>query len=129
MIQIVIRIVHEGAKAAAPHVVRHARHVAPLLLPKLATRAAPAGAVGGAIRLGQLKAKAAHSAASAPSVHVKPHPVSPGTAVKVEHFGEGLAADAALGELAGLGIKAAAKKIGGAGHKGAASPATGPAAS
>jgi hypothetical protein len=116
MIQILIRIVVESAKAAAPHVARNAHHAVPQLaphvtrhvasqVPNLVTRtAAPAGAAGAA-GAGTRASHAAHSAAKATKVA--------STAHKVEHVAENLGGEAVLGETLHLGYKTAAKKIGG----------------
>ncbi len=119
MINILIRIIAEGTKAAAPHVARHAHHVvrhatehvAPLLIPKLATGGASAGAVGGAARLGQVRAKGVHTAVS--HVPAKPH-VSPGTGAKVAHFAEEIVAAEGLTR----GGKVVVRKVRKAGHEG-----------
>lgn len=120
MISILIKLITESAKAAAPHVARQAHHlakpaarqVAPVLLPHLAvTGGVSATAVGGAARLGQLKGKAAHSAVTT-RVPVKPHPASASTSAWVIHRAEGAAEDAALGEALTRGGKVVAKKVG-----------------
>jgi hypothetical protein len=123
MISILIRIIAEGAKAAAPHVARHAHHVvrpatghvAPLLIPKLATGGASAGAVGGAVRAGQVKAKGVHTAAS--HVPAKPH-VSPSTGARVAHFAEGTAEEIVAAEGLTRGGKAVVRKVREARHEG-----------
>lgn len=121
MINILIRIIAEGTKAAAPHVakgahhvVRHAtEHVAPLLIPKLATGGASAGAIGAA-RLGQVKAKGAQAATS--HVPAKPH-ISASPAAGVEPFAKG-AGEIVAGEAASYGGVAAIRKVRKARHKG-----------
>ena len=116
MINILIRIIAEGAKAAAPHVARHAHHVvrpaaghvAPLLIPKVATGGASAGAVAGAARAGQVKVKGIHAAAS--HVSARPH-VSPSTAARVAHFAEDTAEETVAAEGLALGGKAVVRKV------------------
>jgi hypothetical protein len=115
MIQILIRIVVESAKAAAPHVARQAHHAVPQLaphvtrhvvgqVPNLVTRAAaPAGAAGAAGAGTGRASHAAHTAAKAAKVA--------STAHKVEHVAENLGGEAVLGEALHLGYKTATKKV------------------
>jgi hypothetical protein len=121
MIQILIGIVVESAKAAAPHVARQAHHAVPQLaphvtrhvvgqVPNLVTRAAaPAGAAGAAGAGTGRASHAAHAAAKAAKVA--------STAHKVEHVAENLGGEAVLGEALHLGYKTATKKAGGRGSK------------
>lgn len=121
MIQILIRIVVESAKAAAPHVARQAHHAVPQLaphvtrhvvgqVPNLVTRAAaPAGAAGAAGAGTGRASHAAHTAAKAAKVA--------STAHKVEHVAENLGGEAVLGETLHLGYKTATKKMGGRSSK------------
>jgi hypothetical protein len=123
MISILIRIIAEGAKAAAPHVARNAHHVvrhttehvAPLLIPKLATGGASAGAVGGAARLGQVKAKGVHHAAS--HVPARPH-VSPSSSRGLVRFAEGTAEEIVAAEGLTRGGKVVVRKVREARHEG-----------
>jgi hypothetical protein len=112
MISILIRIIAEGTKAAAPHVARHShhvvRHVAPLLFPKLATGGASAGAVGGAARLGQVKAKGVHHAAS--HVPTRPH-VSASSSRGLVRFAEGTAEEVVAAEGLTRGGKVVVRKV------------------
>jgi hypothetical protein len=132
MINILIRIIAEGAKAAAPHVARHAHHVVrpaaghvtPLLIPKIATGGASAGAVAGVARGAQIKGKAIHAAASGAAA--QPH-VSSSTARTVAHFAESTAEETVAAEGLALGGKAVVKKARAARHQGpdeAAQPIT-----
>ena len=123
MIQVLVRIVVEGTKAAAPHVVRHAHHVIPAIAPHLVRHGAgqvpnlvQADGAGAAGVAGVGTARATHAAhhaarvAGAAAKHVS-------TAAKVTHVTEDLAADAAAGEALHVGLKVAGKKLGGAEHK------------
>jgi hypothetical protein len=124
MIQILIRIVVESAKAAAPHVARQAHHAVPQLaphvtrhvvgqVPNLVTRAAaPAGAAGAAGAGTGRASHAAHTAAKAAKVAKVAS-----TAHKVEHVAENLGGEAVLGEALHLGYKTATKKVGGRSSK------------
>ena len=122
MIQILVRIVVEGTKAAAPHVVRHAHHVIPAVAPHLVRHGASqvpnlvqAGGAGAAGVAGVGTARATHAAHHAARAAVAAKHVS--TAAKVTHVTEDLAADAAAGEALHVGLKVAGKKLGGAQHE------------
>ena len=122
MIQVLVRIVVEGTKAAAPHVVRHAHHVIPAVAPHLVRHGASqvpnlvqAGGAGAAGVAGVGTARATHAAHHAARAAVAAKHVS--TAAKVTHVTEDLAADAAAGEALHVGLKVAGKKLGGAQHE------------
>jgi len=119
MINILIRIIAEGTKAAAPHVaphahhvVRHAhhvvRHVAPLLVPKIAAGGASAGAVTGVARGAQIKGKAIHAATS--GISAQPH-VSASTATTVAHLAERTAEEVVAAEGLTYGGKTVVRKV------------------
>jgi hypothetical protein len=122
MIQVLVRIVVEGTKAAAPHVVRHAHHVIPAIAPHLVRHGASqvpnlvqAGGAGAAGVAGVGTARATHAAHHAARAAVAAKHVS--TAATVTHVTEDLAADAAAGEALHVGLKVAGKKLGGAQHE------------
>ena len=129
MIQILVRIVVEGTKAAAPHVVRHAHHVIPAVAPHLVRHGASqvpnlvqAGGAGAAGVAGVGTARATHAAhhaarAAVAAKHVSTAAKHVSTAAKVTHVTEDLAADAAAGEALHVGLKVAGKKLGGAQHE------------
>jgi hypothetical protein len=122
MIQVLVRIVVEGTKAAAPHVVRHAHHVIPAIAPHLVRHGASqvpnlvqAGGAGAAGVAGVGTARATHAAHHAARAAVAAKHAS--TAATVTHVTEDLAADAAAGEALHVGLKVAGKKLGGAQHE------------
>lgn len=126
MINILIRITAEGAKAAAPHVARHAhhlvrhahhvvRHVARLLFPKLAGGAS-AGAVGSGLGVRHVRGGKGVPTGTH-HTPVKPHARS-NTSTEVEHFAEGTAEEIVAAEGLTRGGKAVYREIRKVRHEG-----------